>query len=159
MAHMAQPNTGLPSTGAGRAFLVGGSIVALGLGGFYANMIRNKANQERLATNPHHEQIIAHVSLKPIEGEALHHGANARYGDIPPAFRGKDHHSAHETITTFKNTPEYAEAGPAARYMVPPPQRPQLGKPDVAYTKSPDYAKNYEKTVRPRKIVKESSEA
>ena len=74
-----------------------------------------------------------------------------RYSNIPPAFPGKDHYSGHSTIANYKDSPGYAECGPAIRKMVPPPQRGKTDGSGMAYTKSPDYVQNYEKTVRPYK--------
>jgi hypothetical protein len=36
-----------------QTFLVGGTIVAVGLGGFYMNMLRRKRIEEERGTNPH----------------------------------------------------------------------------------------------------------
>jgi len=156
---MAQMSPNLFSShpwGPTRTFLLGGSLVAAGLGGFYLSMSYRKRLQELSGKNPHYEQVIGYASKRPAENEILPI-LNARYSDVPPAFPGKDHHSGHATLGTYKKSPDYAESGDSLRYMVPPPQR---GKPDGsgrAYTKSPDYVDNYNKTVRPRPLEKKST--
>ena len=96
------------------------------------------------------EQLLAHVASKHDPGDALP-VLISRRSNIPPAFPAKDHHSGHTTIANYKDTPEYAELGPAARNMVPPPQRGRSDGSGMVYTKSPDYVQNYGKTVRPDK--------
>ena len=96
------------------------------------------------------EQVIAHIAAKREPGDALPF-LNSRRSNIPPAFPGKDHHSGHSTIANYKDTPEYAEHGPAARNMVPPPQRGKSDGSGMVYTKSPKYVQNYGKTIRPDK--------
>ena len=96
------------------------------------------------------EQLLAHVATKREPGDALP-VLKSRLSNIPPAFPGKDHHSGHSTIANYKDTPEYAEYGPAARNMVPQPQRGKSDGSGRVYTKSPDYVQNYGKTVRPDK--------
>lgn len=81
---------------------------------------------------------------------------HSQHSNIPPAFPGKDHRSG-STIANYKDTPEYAECGPAARNMVPPPQRGKSDGSGMVYTKSPDYVKNYGKTSRPDKTREEIS--
>ncbi|KAF8800604.1 hypothetical protein BYT27DRAFT_7199754 [Phlegmacium glaucopus] len=133
-----------------KALLVGGTAVISGLGGLYLIMHRNKRRQEERGTNPYHEQLLAHVA-KRESGNTLP-AIHSPYSNIPPAFPGKDHRSGHSTIANYKDTPEYAESGPAARNMVPPPQRGKSDGSGMAYTKSPEYVKNYGKTVRPDKF-------
>lgn len=96
------------------------------------------------------EQLLAHVAAKHEPGDALP-VLKSRPSNRPPAIPGKDHHSGHSTIANYKDTPEYAEYGPAARNMVPPPQRGRSDGSGRVYTKSPDYAQNYGKTIRPDK--------
>jgi hypothetical protein len=96
------------------------------------------------------EQVIAHVAAKQKPGDALP-VLNSRLSNMPPAFPGKDHHSGHSTIARYKDTPEYAEHGPAARIMVPSPQRGRSDGSGTVYTKSPNYVQNYGKTIRPDK--------
>ena len=96
------------------------------------------------------EQFIAHVATKRAPGDALP-VLKSRYSNIPPAFPAKEHHSGHSTLANYKDTPEYAEFGPAARHMVPQPQRGKSDGSGKAYTKSPDYVQNYGKTIRPDK--------
>jgi hypothetical protein len=96
------------------------------------------------------EQLLAHVAAKHDPGDALP-VLISRRSNIPPAFPAKDHHSGHTTIANYKDTPEYAELGPAARNLVPPPQRGRSDGSGMVYTKSPDYVQNYGKTVRPDK--------
>jgi len=93
------------------------------------------------------EQIVAHVS-KPIDEDNLP-TLNARYSDIPPAVPGKEHNSGHSTFKNFKQSPAYLESGNAARRMVPPPQRAHTDGSGRAYTKSPNFVDNYNKTIRP----------
>ena len=40
-------------TASSQSFLIGGTIVAAGLGGFYMNMLRRKRIEEERGTNPH----------------------------------------------------------------------------------------------------------
>lgn len=136
------------------------------LGGLYSILDRSKRRQVERGTNPYRtdfsvescfslnfypldEQLLAHVA-KRESGDVLP-VINSPYSNIPPAFPGKDHRSGHFTIANYKDTPEYAEHGPAARTMVPPPQRGKSDGSGMAYTKSPDYVQNYGKTVRPDK--------
>jgi len=141
------PNLPAPPSGFGRTFLIGGTIVAAGLTGFYMNMLRNKRIQEEEGNNPHFEQVIAHASKKPAPGETLpvlHHLDS----DIPPAFPGKNHHSGHSTIKDYKQSPGYAESGEAIRFMAPPAQRVGTDGTGRVYTKAPSYVDNYGKTRR-----------
>ncbi|KIJ99998.1 hypothetical protein K443DRAFT_619041 [Laccaria amethystina LaAM-08-1] len=138
-----------PPSRFGRTLLIGGTIVAVTLAGFWANMQRHKRHQESLGRTPHYEQVMAHVNKKPVPGEPLAPVLHGTYSDIPPAFPGKDHHGGHITMSTYKQSPEYSD--PESRYQVPTPQRGRNNDSGRAYTKSPDYVKNYEKTHRPGK--------
>ncbi|KDR80273.1 hypothetical protein GALMADRAFT_223161 [Galerina marginata CBS 339.88] len=151
---MSQMSPNLHSWGPTRTFLTVGSLVAAGLGGFYLSMSYRKRLQELSGRTPHYEQIMGHAIKTPAAYETLP-VLNARYSDIPPAFPGKDHHSGHNTLGTFRQSPDYAESGDSLRYMVPPPQRGKADGSGRAYTKSPDYADNYNKTARPRPLDKE----
>ena len=97
------------------------------------------------------EQLLAHVAAKYKPEDALPF-LDSQRSNNPPASPGKDHHSGHFTIASYKDTPEYAEYGPAARNMVPPPQRGRSDGSGNVYTKSPDYVQNYGKTIRPHRL-------
>ena len=86
-------------------------------------------------------------------------GVKGTMSGRPPIVTKHEHHSGHMTISAYNQAKKEreasedldAEAGTSRaehqnqRTMAPPPQRgrKQDGR---AYTKSPDYAKNYEKT-------------
>ncbi|PPQ78615.1 hypothetical protein CVT25_010579 [Psilocybe cyanescens] len=150
-----RPMPSVPPSGYGRTFLVGGSIVLAGLSGFYISMLRNKHKQQERGMNPHFEQIVGHVSKAPAADQPLP-TLNARYSDMPPAIPATEHISGHTTFANYKESPGYAEGGPATRYMQPTPQRAKDDGSGRAYTKSPNYTENYGKTTRPP-IVKESA--
>ncbi|KAF9475690.1 hypothetical protein BDN70DRAFT_813616, partial [Pholiota conissans] len=116
------------------------------LGGFYYSMLYNKKKQEEEGRNPYYEQVIAHVSKKPLNSDALQ-PLQSHPSELPPAFPGKDHYSGHATRSNWKNTQGYAEHGDDIRLMETTPQR--TGAEGRPYTKSPDYVKNYGKTQRP----------
>jgi len=152
MTHTSHLSGTIAQSGPGRAFLIGGTAVISGLGGLYLILHRSKRRQEERGTNPYHEQVLAHVG-KQKYGEALPI-MHSQHSNTPPAFLGKDHRSG-STIANYKDTPEYAEYGPAARNMVPPPQRGKSDGSGMVYTKSPDYVKNYGKTSKPDKTREE----
>ncbi|KAF8965078.1 hypothetical protein BDZ97DRAFT_1659345, partial [Flammula alnicola] len=135
-------------------FLIGGTVVALGLGGFYMAMLRSKQKQQEAGLNPYYERVMGYVNQKPVQDEILR-PLPSHYSDIPPHFPTKEHHSGHVTVADYKNSPQYAEQGETIRHMVPPPQRagPDGTRP---YTKSPDYVSNYGKTIRPGHAGKEA---
>ncbi|CAA7264358.1 unnamed protein product [Cyclocybe aegerita] len=138
------------TSGAGKAFVAGGTAVAATLGGFYYSLQNAKRKEEEMGKNPRYEQVMAHMKRKPVPGEELPvlSSPKHKYSDNPPAFRGDVHNSGHATLQNYKNTPQYLEHGEAVRYMVPPPQKGRSDGSGKPYTKSPDYAKNYEKTVK-----------
>jgi len=74
---------------------------------------------------------------------ALSHSVRALRALPPPT---KEHNAKHITIDDFKAS---GVREPYERYQAPQPQRPKGDGSGRIYTKSPDYAKNYEKT-RPR---------
>lgn len=96
------------------------------------------------------EQVVAGVSRDTPPGSDLHAHSSGKESVNPPAFVRHEHHNGHTTIKKYKDSPAYAEYGAELRHMVPPPQR---GRPEDerAYTKAPDYVKNYNKTKRPTK--------
>jgi len=49
-------------TPSSQTFLIGGTIVAVGLGGFYMNMLRRKRIEEERGTNPH-GTFISHALI------------------------------------------------------------------------------------------------
>ncbi|KAF9472428.1 hypothetical protein BDN70DRAFT_478840 [Pholiota conissans] len=96
--------------GPGRATLLGGSVVAATLGGFYYSMLYNKKKQEEEGRNPYYEQLIAHVSKKPLNSNALQ-PLQSHPSELPPTFPGKDHYSGTppaRTGKTRKATPSMA---------------------------------------------------
>ncbi|KAF9557633.1 hypothetical protein CPC08DRAFT_44625 [Agrocybe pediades] len=145
----------MPSAGYGKAFLVGGSAVLAGLSGVWMMMLRNKKRQELTGTNPNFEQVIARVS-KPVDPDNLP-VRNDRYSEIPPARLRTEHNSGHSTHKNFRQSPQYLEYGAAGRRMVPPPQRAATDGTGRAYTKSPAFVDNYNKTTRPPKAIPAAS--
>ncbi|KXN89347.1 hypothetical protein AN958_05845 [Leucoagaricus sp. SymC.cos] len=133
-----------------QTFLAGGAIVLAGLSGFYVNMLRNKHKQERDGTNPIYEQVISHAHTKPI----LMEDVNAFPGSSAHALRPptKEHNARHISIDEYKASHDRGDVG---RYQVPPPQRSRGDGSGRVYTKSPDYARNYEKTNH--KLVKDQT--
>ncbi|TFK22116.1 hypothetical protein FA15DRAFT_49981 [Coprinopsis marcescibilis] len=147
MAHNAGSEISTGSRfGQGRTFLIGGSLVAAGLASFYINMLQKKKVEQAAHKNPYHEQVIAGISHKTERNENLQ-PLNVAYSDYPPAYRRNDHYSGHMTIQDAKASPDYNSE---TRRLVPPPQRGRDDGSGKAYTKSPDYAKNYGKTSRGR---------
>ncbi|KAJ3567285.1 hypothetical protein NP233_g6463 [Leucocoprinus birnbaumii] len=134
-----------PPQNIGKTIVVGSAIVAAGLSGFYINMLRNKHKQEREGTNPTYEQVIAHVNTKPLKVEdvnslpSLHHSLRS----LPMLAPTKEHNAKHITIDDWKASGDHEAV---ERYQVPPPQRSRGDGSGRVYTKSPDYARNYEKT-------------
>ncbi|KAF5310752.1 hypothetical protein D9619_008174 [Psilocybe cf. subviscida] len=138
-------------SGPGRAMAVGVPIVGAIFAGSYLSMLHSKKKQEQAGTNPYFEQVVAGVSADIPPGQDLRAHSSAKESVNPPAFIRHDHHNGHTTIRKYKESPEYAEYGAELRHMVPPPQR---GRPEDerAYTKAPDYVKNYNKTKRPARM-------
>ncbi|KAF8171501.1 hypothetical protein BJ912DRAFT_120205 [Pholiota molesta] len=137
--------------GPGRSVLIGGPVVLAGLLGLFLSLRHNKQKEVEAGKNPHFEQILAHVGKKPAGDEDLK-PLRSYSSDLPPNLPGDDHYSGHSTRTNWKNTQGYAEHGDDVRYMQPTPQREASDGSGRAYTKSPDYAKNYGKTQRPEPL-------
>ncbi|KAF6759448.1 hypothetical protein DFP72DRAFT_1166889 [Ephemerocybe angulata] len=171
-AEIPRMNVGEGPKNAGRTLLVGGTAVAAILYASWYRMKASQRNEEAKGTNPYYEQVQGSLNrkwrkadletnLKPMSGP------HAAYSSNPPALPIADHHSGRMTISEFneqrdtgmKGTASMAGAqageqqqnGAAAsdptRYMVPPPQRGRNDGSGRVYTKSPDYAMNYHKTI------------
>jgi hypothetical protein len=91
------------------------------------------------------EQVIAHAGTKPITLEDATpfppKSSKLRANPMTPPV--KEHNAKHITISDYKMSPHHAQVD---RYEVPTPQRARGDGSGKVYTKSPDYARNYEKT-------------
>ncbi|KAG5635335.1 hypothetical protein H0H81_011689 [Sphagnurus paluster] len=158
-----RPEPKIPALGPGQTVLLGGAIVIASLGGFYLNLRRIQNKRTEQGAIPHYEYLMAHVASRSNEntfpGAAQLPISRYEHRATPLPSTLREHHSAHSTIPNFKMSPAYAEG--RARYEQPTPQRPREPGSSVAYTKSPDYVKSYEKlvSVRPKVTVTKTEKA
>ncbi|KAF8636945.1 hypothetical protein AX17_003196 [Amanita inopinata Kibby_2008] len=145
MSHEAKFPHAPPPARFGVTFVVGATLVGAGLVGFWNYLVRHQEKKEKLGTNPHYEQLLAHVGSKDFSrgGRLPTTSADRRSPPTPTT----EHNSAHSTI------PQVQMAGEsnAVRERVPPPQRGKDEDPTKAYTKSPEYVESYGKTPRAQK--------
>ncbi|KAF8644901.1 hypothetical protein AX16_008185 [Volvariella volvacea WC 439] len=125
--------------------LLGMGATAAMFAGFWY-LLRNRQDRKvATGTNPHYEQLMTKQ-------------ANAKYYSLPPLASSRvethdhaldapwrEHNHHHTTLEQLKANADYSLE---MRYQVPPPQRGKKDEIDHAYTKSPAYADNYQKTSR-----------
>ncbi|PPR01315.1 hypothetical protein CVT24_006348 [Panaeolus cyanescens] len=136
------------------AFLIVGGLTAATLFSSYFFRLQHKKKEQAAGLNPMHEQVLSIMARKPIPGEDLEE-IRWKYSQTPPAFPATEHHSGHaiRDHARWKKTPQFEEIGEGVMYMEPTPQRGRKDS-DKPYTKSPDYAANYNKTRRPKAASK-----
>ncbi|KAG6916156.1 hypothetical protein DXG01_008208 [Tephrocybe rancida] len=134
----------------GQTILFGSSVVAASLGGFYWNLRRMQNKKAERGDLPHYEYLLAHVASRglanPVPGAAeLPLSRHGRSGNSIPAPL-REHRSGHSTVANYQPSSTSSEI--RARFEQPTPQRAKELGSSIVYTKSPDYAKSYEKTAK-----------
>ncbi|KAG6817111.1 hypothetical protein H0H87_012632 [Tephrocybe sp. NHM501043] len=124
----------------GQTILFGSSVVAASLGGFYWNLRRMQRKKQEKGDLPHCTSLLPDLSISVL----------LKYGRICP----DEYLLAHVASRGLANPVPGAAELPLSRMrpsgnVIPPPVKDHRAKAAVnsmAYTKSPDYAKSYEKT-------------
>jgi len=134
--------------------------VLASFGGFYLNLRRMHNKKVAEGNLPHYEYLLAHVgSDEPGADDLPITRVERRASPLPIPL--KEHRNGHSTIADFKVLAAGGDGGgPRTGLEQPTPQRAREVGSSVAYTKSPDYAKSYEKHVvaKPKGAVAETEQ-
>lgn len=146
MAGMPKNTPALRRFTTGQTVLFGGAIVLASFGGFYLNIRRIHNKKAAEGTLPHYEYLLAHVaSDEPGAGDPPMTRVERRKTPVPTPQ--KEHRNGHSTIPDSKESAAGGGGGSRVGLEQPMPQRAKEIGSSVAYTKSPDYVKSYEKHV------------
>ncbi|KAG6810218.1 hypothetical protein H0H92_012844 [Tricholoma furcatifolium] len=150
MANVPKGAPRVPTMSAGQTVLFGGSIVAASLGGFYWNLRRMQAKKAERGDLPHYEYLLAHVASRglanPVPGAAEVPLARQQRRASPLPGPVRQHMDHRTTVANYQPSPNSSDI--RGRLEQPTPQRAKALGSDVVYTKSPEYAKSYDKVAK-----------